>query len=102
MKRSSLSETLGRIALVLISLSIAVLLSEIGLRALLPSSDDYCAHKPYLHITFEPSPEIMPGVEGRSRFLVNSRGIRGDEFLPDDTYRILAIGGSTTECHYLD
>jgi len=44
----------------------------------------------------------MPGISGPSRFLANSLGIRGDEFKSSDTYRILAIGGSTTECLYLD
>lgn len=35
-------------------------------------------------------------------FVINSRGIRGDELTSSHTYRILAIGGSTTICLYLD
>lgn len=53
-------------------------------------------------MTFKPSTDIMPGIHGESKYLVNSRGIRGDELSPLHTYRILAIGGSTTECNYLD
>jgi lysophospholipase L1-like esterase len=45
----------------------------------------------------------MPGIEGETRFTVNSLGVRGPELLPrESTYRILCIGGSTTECLYLD
>ncbi|MEX2140061.1 MAG: SGNH/GDSL hydrolase family protein [Pirellulales bacterium] len=52
---------------------------------------------------FRPIPEIMPGISGESRFTVNSLGIRGPE-LPERSvaYRILCVGGSTTECLYLD
>jgi lysophospholipase L1-like esterase len=52
---------------------------------------------------FRPSPKIMPGVSGESRFTVNSQGVRGPE-LPERSaaYRILCVGGSTTECLYLD
>ncbi|MDY6965805.1 MAG: SGNH/GDSL hydrolase family protein [Halobacteriota archaeon] len=46
----------------------------------------------------------MPGIEGKSSFIINSAGIRGEDFsvAEDNTYRILTIGGSTTECLYLD
>jgi lysophospholipase L1-like esterase len=52
---------------------------------------------------FRPDPAHVPGIEGDSRYTTNSLGIRGPE-LPDGdgTYRILAIGGSTTEDTYLD
>ncbi len=50
----------------------------------------------------EPSP-AFPGVEGPSRFTVNSQGVRGTEWPPRaSANRILCVGGSTTECHYLD
>ena len=44
----------------------------------------------------------MPGIFGVSHFTINSAGIRGDEFATGQDYRILALGGSTTECLYLD
>ena len=44
----------------------------------------------------------MPGVSGASRFTTNALGLRGEEWSPDDSYRILTIGGSTTESLYLD
>ena len=51
---------------------------------------------------FKPNPNIMPGTSGSARFAINSVGLRGDELTPAHTYRILAIGGSTTQCSYLD
>ncbi len=93
-------ETLIRIGLLLISMSVAIVISEIGLRVLY-NGYDY-VWPPYLHKTFKPLPRLMPGIEGESRFIVNSKGIRGDEFLPDYSYRILTIGCSTTKCLFLD
>ena len=47
-------------------------------------------------------PANLVGVSPEGRFSTNSLGIRGPEFSPADTYRILCVGGSTTECLYLD
>ena len=48
-------------------------------------------------------PEALPGIEGESRYTTNSLGIRGPESPPRAAaYRILFVGGSTTECIYLD
>ena len=48
---------------------------------------------------FNPNPKATPGIFGQSHYTINSLGIRGPE-LPADrsVYRILCIGGSTTEC----
>lgn len=99
---SCFRDMLSKIILLLISMSIGILLGELGVRTLYPSSKYYFVHRPYLRITFKPSSNIMPGIEGESRYIVNALGVRGDEFSPDQTYRILALGGSSTECHYLD
>jgi lysophospholipase L1-like esterase len=50
---------------------------------------------------YRPDPEIMPGVHGPSRHAVNSLGVRGDEPGPGDLL-VLCVGGSATECLYLD
>jgi lysophospholipase L1-like esterase len=47
-------------------------------------------------------PHSLVGVSSEGQFHTNSRGIRGPEFSPQDRLRILCIGGSTTECVYLD
>ncbi len=44
----------------------------------------------------------LPGVPPSNTFTTNSRGIRGPEFSEADRYRVLCVGGSTTECFYLD
>lgn len=57
---------------------------------------------PYSHATFTLPPGRAPGVHGPTHFSINGSGLRGDDFGPDAEYRILAIGGSTTECLILD
>jgi lysophospholipase L1-like esterase len=69
-------------------------------RFTLPTS--YYIWKPDFKMLFNPYPDVMPGISGPSWFITNSHGIRGDELMPSHTYRILAIGGSSTECLFLD
>jgi lysophospholipase L1-like esterase len=88
------------VVLVLASLIISIGLSEIVLRLI--SSGQYYVWPPGLRAIFRPAPDIMPGIKGESRFSINDHGLRGDPFSDNQTYRILAIGGSTTECVYLD
>lgn len=90
--------------LLVISVAIALLVGEAGLRFAYPalSGEGYYIWPPGLNKVFKPSSEIMPGISGLSRFSINSVGLRGDEPDPLATYRILTIGGSTTECLYLD
>lgn len=61
---------------------------------------------PVRQALLEPDPKLMPGVHGDSTFTGNSVGIRGPE-LPelndrDQVYKIVTVGGSTTESLYLD
>ena len=86
--------------LVVASFVFALGLSETALRFVSPSK--YHVWPPGLGYTFRPSPEIMPGIEGDSRFSINDDGLRGYPLSNGEAYRILAIGGSTTECLYLD
>ncbi len=57
---------------------------------------------PRYKAVFRPDPGIMPGISGDSNFYTNSNGVRGGEFTSQDTYRFLAVGGSTTQCLYLN
>jgi len=75
------------------------------LRWLLPTIVDspyYCVWPPHLRAVFDPDPAIMPGIRGESVFVASSRGFRGDEIPEERSYKILAVGGSTTECLFLD
>lgn len=94
---------LHELLLLAASLSVALLAAEAVLRLLDPVSVGYYVLVPGTERTFHPDPERMPGVSGPARYRVNEDGIRGPSFGDDGSeYRILAVGGSTTECAYLD
>jgi lysophospholipase L1-like esterase len=80
----------------------ALMLGEILLWFVLPSQAQYYVWPPHFQSTLRPDPSNMPGISGDALFKINSAGIRGDELTDSQTYRILAVGGSTTECLYLD
>lgn len=52
---------------------------------------------------FQPDADLFPGVTGPCMHRINSQGLRGPEWpSPGSAYRILCVGGSTTDCLYLD
>ncbi|MEM3074856.1 MAG: SGNH/GDSL hydrolase family protein [Candidatus Pacearchaeota archaeon] len=58
---------------------------------------------PNYEYLFHPNSSIFRGISGESHFTINRFGYRGDEIKShDNEYRILIIGGSTSECLYLD
>ena len=66
-------------------------------------SANYHRRQPGTNLIFSPDSSLVPGIEGISHYTTNSQGIRGPEFpRRDSAYRILAIGGSTTENVFLD
>ena len=86
-----------------IAIVFALVLAEIGLRVFWPEERSYHVIRPHTRATFHPSPEVLTGVSGPALYAINSQGIRGRELDPTrDEYRILAVGGSTTELLYLD
>ena len=89
--------------LVLLGAAVAAGLAELLLRALEGSRGGIRTHvwPPGLHQTFTVPAGVMPGVSAPTRFSINRDGIRGDP-LGNHALRILAVGGSTTECLYLD
>ncbi|MCA9435603.1 MAG: SGNH/GDSL hydrolase family protein [Candidatus Omnitrophica bacterium] len=101
-ERTEKKEKRARALLVLGGCLFALAVAEVTLRLAFPLPSGNFIHRPNLVRTFRPSPGVMPGVEGESEFRVNSLGIRGSEIPKGKTHRILAIGGSTTECLYLD
>jgi lysophospholipase L1-like esterase len=98
--RHPLSRIARRGALALLSSLLALVLGEVVLRVF--SRDAFYVWPPHLHQELHPTPDVMPGVSGTSRFEINSIGMRGDELSKARDFRILALGGSTTECLYLD
>ena len=67
---------------------------------------------PGLRIVFHPRNDIMPGVSGDAHYGTNCDGLRGPDMPPEIPpregsqgivgQRIVCLGGSTTECTYLD
>ena len=96
------SNTLTNLNLVVTSLLAALVMGELALWMYLPPANKYYALEPNHHVVFNPYPGVMPGITGESHYVINSEGIRGDEFSAKDDYRILVIGGSTAQCIYLD
>lgn len=79
-------------------------LAEVLLRVFWPGNNWYYLWPPHLSVTFTPAPEIVHGVGREARIKVNSKGILGEEWGANraDEYRILTIGGSTTQNIMMD
>ena len=102
--RNRAARILASIVLFLVASAAALGVSELVLRQIQPPWDGktYYLWQPGLYRTLRPSADVMPGVTGDAHFIVNSDGFRGDERGSAGQRRILALGGSTTECLYLD
>ena len=91
----------SNIILLLFSVILAFLFIEIA--NYLFYSGDYYVWPPYLNEVFLPNSSIMSGITGASFFTINELGYRGPLIKDKDKeYRILTMGGSTTEELYLD
>ena len=76
---------LAKVNIAVISLMIALLIGEMGLRLYLPSPRKYYPRPPNIQRIYDASaPGVLPGVEGPARYWTNSQGIRGDEFSSED------------------
>ncbi len=62
---------------------------------------DFHHREPNLRFRHEVDACAVPGVAPVSTYSSNSRGVKGPE-APERARRILAVGGSTTECFNLD
>ena len=91
-----------RLGIAAASALVTLLVAELALRALPLLPNAYRIYPPGLDQVFRPMEKVMPGVGPEARFRVNSLGFRGDELPGEPCYRILALGGSTTECSFVD
>ena len=62
----------------------------------------YYVWEPNMNEVHQPAPGLMPGIYGLKRFTTDNNGIRSISRYSKSDYKILTIGGSTTECLYLD
>jgi lysophospholipase L1-like esterase len=88
-------------ALIAFGLIAGLLLAELMLTLFYPNQERFYVWVPKLHHVFSPDSNILPGVKGPSHFTINRHGLRGDVFEPH-TVNVVSIGGSTSECLYLD
>lgn len=92
---------LGNVGLLAFSTLVALSASELIVRIIYPEPA-YALRAPFLAATFTPNSSVMPGVSGEAHFVLNADGFRSASPTSQQTYRVLAIGASTTECLYLD
>ncbi|MCX6200003.1 MAG: GDSL-type esterase/lipase family protein [Bacteroidetes bacterium] len=94
--------TIQKAGLIICSILLSLLMTEIVLRWLYPQNEKLYVWQPNLQHTFLPDSTIFYGVNGAKNFSINAQGFRGDEFENDSKQKYLCLGGSTTECLYLD
>lgn len=90
-----------RLLLLAVSIVVSLLIAEVALRIVFPQDNKYYIWQPSLQHVFHPDSNILYGVKGDKEFAINSTGARGDVF-SKNTKNYVCIGGSTTECLYLD
>ena len=82
------------------SLALFLAIAEAALRFWLP--DGYYVWPPHFRETFSLGLDVLKGASPESSLSINAQGMRGDPLPEDGRYQVLAIGGSTTICTYLD
>lgn len=93
----------ARALTILLSLLMALVIAEVALRLVVPARTNHYVWPPGAYHTFKPRADIMPDYTPETKFSINSVGLRGAELGRDDEeLRVLALGGSTTECLYHD
>lgn len=92
-----------RAVLVLLSSVFALVLAELLLRVVVPPRTTHSVWPPNMSRVFHPRADLYADLPGETRFTINRRGLRGAELGADgEELRVLALGGSTTECLYHD
>jgi hypothetical protein len=95
-----LKNKLINISLLLSSILISLILCEIVLRLI--SANQYYIWPPNLKQYFLPRSDIFTGINDTAFFKVNSIGFRSHEKYDSPSINIVTLGGSTTECLYLN
>src|ERR1043166_2993450 len=106
-------------ALAIVTSLICLAVLEFALRRIAPVQDPYAELKTSrseinqfiksefprnLRLVTDPE-KNLPGMKGPNVFTTNNMGFRGDDLImpkPANEFRIFMVGGSTTECMYID
>ena len=98
MRRLALNLAVAAVAVI-----VALCFAEIALRLVVPPTRGYFVLVPGREWTVHTPPGLLPGVPPTAHAQVNQLGIRGRSFGADTSeYRVLVVGGSTTQCAVLD
>ncbi len=103
--RAGMEKRVGEAALVLVATVLSVALLEgaaFCIERRLHPPKQFHTRGPNLREVFRPAPEMLAGIEDASRFTTGPRGIRAATPHGGERFRWLCVGGSTTECLYLD
>ncbi|MFN8285749.1 MAG: SGNH/GDSL hydrolase family protein [Chitinophagales bacterium] len=92
---------MSKAGLALMAVLLSLLTAEIVLEQWNKEPDLLYVWQPNLKHTFYPDSGIIKGIYGPQQFTINAKGMRGELFTRA-TQNYLCIGGSTTECLYLD
>lgn len=96
-----IADKLKKAGLVILAILLSVFIAEGVLRLVYKAQQHYYVWQPNLKHVFIPDSSVFNGVKGASVFTINADGYRGKPFQAGEL-NYLAIGGSTTECLYLD
>lgn len=98
--RRWLASRCAQLWLAVASIVLALFICEWTVRTWLPAAPLH-TREPGYHQTFTPDANVLKGLSPTSTYTISSLGLRGEE--PKDSAKgILCLGGSTTECVYLD
>ena len=100
MRGSALKRRFQQAALFVGSLALFLAIAELALRLSLPHG--YFVWPPNFRERFTPDVNLLKGASEQSSLTINAQGMRGDPLPDDQRIQLLAIGGSTTICTYLD
>jgi lysophospholipase L1-like esterase len=94
---------LAKRLMLLVAASAATLAAlEVSLRLVAPDATHATVWPPGLTQRLRPDPALLPGIDGETRIATSREGLRADPMPAGECLHILAVGGSTTECLYLD
>ena len=101
--KNKIKKSLVYFLIVFITIAFGLIFFEIFNYLSLSKLNSYYVWPPNLEYIFFPNSSIFHGISGESIFTINSLGYRGIEFKEhENEYRILIVGGSTSEGLYLD
>lgn len=93
---------LRRLTFIVCGLAAGLVLAEIALRLIFPQPRGYFLLPPNSRNEMRIPASMLVDMPSVARHSINAQGVRGDPLGPEQEYRILAIGGSTTACGALD